>query len=397
MLARVDVLCRLVVIAAELCVLDAWSSAGHERIARIAQGLLAGKHRDQVRTLMHSDVIDVANWEEVETKAHPETSVLHWHRQDPEWTCGGEGGLGDKGGHVRCDGHGAEKGSLFCALAYFFEHFAHDALLKDFPAPKEPIGTPEKLPTLEKIPMLELHPAAYLRWLAILVGDLHQPLHWLHEHSHGADIKVRYKDSEYTLLQFWEEYLPKHLHEARKDNDKEYKRLAKDWAHKVPTELFRDWAKEIAEKVCVEVYKPMTVNHASGTVVENPFTLPDELFDKWVALAEELMSLGGERLAFVLNEIIEHKRHKEAHLNGRGHTGRTGKATDKTASKEVPFDLQKLYEQLEAEQRKRMRQDGGCNFLIALVVVPLLLAGFRWHERAAVGLAMSMRRKHQKH
>merc|ERR1719210_2851002 len=113
------------------------------------------------------------------TKSYPETDTLHWHHQDPEWTCGGRGGLGDKEGHVRCDGHGAENGSLFCALAFFFEHFAHDALLKEFPKPKEPIGTPASLQALEKVPTSDQTPSNFLRWLVILVGDLHQPLHWL--------------------------------------------------------------------------------------------------------------------------------------------------------------------------------------------------------------------------
>merc|ERR550514_744354 len=103
------------------------------------------------------------------TGKFPDTDPLHWHRQEPEWTCGSRGGLGDKEGHIRCDAPSAEKGSLFCALAYFFEHFAHDALLKEYPAPTEPIGTPQTLPMLEKVPSNETTPAHFLRWLAILV------------------------------------------------------------------------------------------------------------------------------------------------------------------------------------------------------------------------------------
>merc|ERR1719188_2238060 len=94
--------------------------------------------------------------------------------------------------------------------------------------------------------------------------------------------------------------------------DKDYGRGAAIWQQKVPTELFRDWAKEAAEKVCTDVYAPMTVNHADGTRVESPFTLSDSLFESWVKMAEALMTQAGERLAFVLNDIIEHKRHKDA-------------------------------------------------------------------------------------
>eukprot|EP00409_Alexandrium_fundyense_P004379 CAMPEP_0185904752 /NCGR_PEP_ID=MMETSP0196C-20130402/4033_1 /TAXON_ID=2932 /ORGANISM="Alexandrium fundyense, Strain CCMP1719" /LENGTH=80 /DNA_ID=CAMNT_0028624125 /DNA_START=46 /DNA_END=285 /DNA_ORIENTATION=+ len=79
------------------------------------------------------------------TTKHPETDALHWHRQNPEWTCGVLSGqqskaadvdqykapnideskglqgniiqqvsdmivrrLGDKSGHIRCDDHAAE-------------------------------------------------------------------------------------------------------------------------------------------------------------------------------------------------------------------------------------------------------------------------------------------------
>jgi len=304
----------------------AWGPEGHERLNRVAEGLLHGKHRDQIRTMMHSDVIDVATYEQTMTKQYPETEPLHWHRQQPEWACGDKGGLGDKG-HIRCDGHGAENGSLFCALAYFFEHFAHDALLNEFPQPLEPIGTPETLPSLLKVPDSDKTPAQFLRWLVILVGDLHQPLHWLHEHSHGRDIMLRYKDEEYTLLDFWESYIPSHLQSLEGQvhpdmTDKEYVDRSGAWEHKLPTELFREWAKEAAEKVCSQVYAPMTVNHADGTRVDSPFTLDDELFEKWASLAEDLTNLGGERLAFILNEIIEHKRHKEAEEDGRGLPGR---------------------------------------------------------------------------
>uniref|UniRef100_A0A7S4PT76 Uncharacterized protein n=1 Tax=Alexandrium monilatum TaxID=311494 RepID=A0A7S4PT76_9DINO len=375
---------------------DAWSIEGHERIGRIAQGLLFGKHRDQIRTLMHADVIDVSGWEQAMTAKYPETDRLHWHHQDPEWTCDDRGGLGDKGGHVRCDGKGAESGSLFCALAYFFEHFAHDALLNEFPKPKEPIGTPASLPVLSKVPGSEQKPANFLRWLVILVGDLHQPLHWLRLHGYGADVTVRYKGHERSLLKFWEEYLPHHVQKLEAgthpdQTDKEYGARKQAWEHKMPTELFRDWAKETAEKLCVEVYAPMTVNHADGTRVESPFELTDELFSKWVKIAEDLMALGGERLAFVLNEIIEHRRHKEAHSHGRGLPSRKiavglEKVSGHGAAHKL--DPKLLLRQLAIEERRRSRTGLAYNAIIAVIVVPTLLFALQWHANSGVNLRL---------
>lgn len=398
-------------LAWQFCFVGAWSPVGHDRIARIAEHLLVGKHKDQIRTMMHSDLPDAADHEMKMTKQYPETSPLHWHRQDPEWKCDSKGGLGDKG-HVRCDGHGATNGSLFCALAYFFEHFSHDALLKEFPPPKEPIGTPASLPSLKNIPSKEQTPAHYLKWLVTLLGDLHQPLHWLHEHDYGRDVKIRYKEEEHTLLKFWEDYLPSHLKNALETGtaagsqpfaaDKEFGKHSKSWAHKVPTELFRDWAKEVAERVCSDVYGPMTVNHADGTRVESPFTLTDELFGKWVQLAEELMQLAGERLGFILNEIIEHKRHKDAQKDGRGLPSRKGAVgvekkdgpsttravdagygTDSGPKSGMPgspnFDIDNWYKELKIEERARSRSAGMYNIFIAAFLVPILLTAYRWH------------------
>jgi len=316
------------------------------------------------------------------------------------------------------------------ALAFFFEHFAHDALLKEFPAPAEPIGTPETLPLLQNVPENMRNPANFLKWLVILVGDLHQPLHWLHEHDYGKDIKIRYEEQTYTLLDFWENYLPKHLKHKLEtgvqpfEMDKDYGQHSKVWAHKSPTELFRDWAKEVAARVCVDVYAPMTVNHADGTRVENPFTLTDERFEQWVKLAEELLQLAGERLGFVLNEIIEHKRHKEAQKDGRALPSRKvavvveNKAADdpqgvkaaeavahtkgtwssKGAANRIPMpmmtggkpDIALWYKTLKVEERSRTRNTALYNLCVACILVPLLLFVFRWHLSIGGGNLFSL-------
>jgi hypothetical protein len=378
-----------------------------------------GKHKDQVRSMMHSDLPDTASFEVTMTGQYPETGVLHWHRQEPEWTCGQKGGIGDSGGHIACDGHGATSGSLFCALAFFFDHFAHDALLKEFPKPKEPIFTPDKLPALMKVPSKDQTPAYYLKWLVLLLGDLHQPLHWLHEHNHGREIRVSYNGTEYNLLQFWEDFLPIHLQKMETGvqpfmMDKDFDVHAKAWAHKSPTELFRDWAKENAEKLCIEVYRPMTVNHADGTRVESPFTLTEELFQKWLKMAQELIQLAGERMAFVLNEILEHKRHKEAHKDGRGlHSRKVAVDVEKkegskdgkthkspapkphsqhahalptmTGGKDVGDALGMWYKQLKIEEKRRSRSAAAYNGIMAVVLVPLILYAYWWHEKIGGG------------
>lgn len=343
----------------------AWSTEGHERIARVANELMQGKHKDQIRTMLHGDLIALSDWEKTMTKKLPETDALHWHRQEPEWTCAGlsskaapdQQHLGDKGGHIKCDGHGAESGSLFCALAWFFEHFAHDALLNEYPKPEVPIGTPKTLSVLAKVPTSEQKPSHYLRWLSILIGDLHQPLHWLREKNYGRDIKVIYKEEEYTLLSFWEDYLPRQLAPMQSSSALKAESMTKHFSirHKLPTELFRDWAKETAETVCNKVYGAMEINHADGTrQIDNPFKLSEEMYQEWLGIASTLTTQGGIRLAFVLQDIIEHKKHKAALKDGRGRHHR----------------------------KKNWKASLGTNAAVAAVVVPLLLLGFRTHLNA---------------
>lgn len=354
----------------------AWAPAGHERIARIAEGLLKGKLKDQVRTMMHSDLVDFAGWELAMTGKHPETDALHWHRQDPEWSCGTIaeasakepanhphlqpmfsiiGHMGDFGGHVQCDGHGAENGSLFCALAYFFDHFSHDALLKDFPTLKDgPINIPDKLVPLAKLSKLELTSAQYLRWLVVLVGDLHQPLHLLRQHDYGRDVKVSYQGKTYTLLEFFEDYIPRRLPPPPSQTDLEntYKTQSKPWKFYAPPELFRIWAKESAGKVCSDVYQPMEVNHADGTrTLEQPYVVSEDTYQRWQAMANGFTLIAGQRLAWILHDIVEHKRHKHAHLDGRGRH----------------------------HHKRNWMANLGTNAAVAVVLVPVLVLALRWH------------------
>mmetsp|Transcript_142058 Transcript_142058/g.345082 ORF Transcript_142058/g.345082 Transcript_142058/m.345082 type:complete len:413 (-) Transcript_142058:60-1298(-) len=370
---------------------SAWSVQGHLRVAEVAQLVMKERPLQKIGRMLHGSLVDFANWEQNMTTKHPETDALHWHRQNPEWTCGVlsgkqsktdnvdqykapnfdeskglQGGiiqhvsdmivrrLGDKSGHIRCDDHAAESGSLFCALAYFFEQFAHDALLREFPKPKEPIGTPTKLLALAKFKHNELKPYHYLRWLAILIGDLHQPIHWLREYNYGRDIKVMFRGNEHTLFSIWEELIPQNLAAPMPSKllVKQYEQQAPAWWDKMPPELFREWAKEMAQVVCQQVYTPMEVNGTDGTsAIETPFKLEEDLFGKWVQLGRDFTTLGGVRLAYVLNEILEHKKHKTAHKEGRGRHHR----------------------------HRNWSRSLAINAGITAVVAPLLLLAFRLH------------------
>jgi len=190
------------------------------------------------------------------------------------------------------------------------------------------------------------------------IGDMHQPLHWLREHDYGKDIKVVYKDEWYTLLSFWEDFLPTKLGvvPVAEALAAEFRKDSKDWHYNSPPELFREWAHEVAEKVCVGVYQKMEINHADGTrTIDKNFHVTDELFEQWVKLAQELTHIAGLRLAFILTEILQHRRHSHAHELGRG-----------IAAHRVHL-------------RTRWAHNLGYNVAIGLVVVPGLLLMFWLH------------------
>mmetsp|Transcript_46960 Transcript_46960/g.105455 ORF Transcript_46960/g.105455 Transcript_46960/m.105455 type:complete len:428 (+) Transcript_46960:64-1347(+) len=391
-------------------VTSAWGPAGHERLNDIAQRLLHGKHRDQIRTMMHADVINIADWETKMTAKYPETALLHWHHQKPEWTCGQRDA--QKTEHLRCDGKGAENASLFCALAFFFSHFADEMLLKEYPMPKVPIDAPSKITAFDKVNVEDLadgqqrshqKPAFYLRWLATLVGDLHQPMHWLAESGFGADVKLVYKGQEYSLLSFWEDFLPKQLPEIPSMSmlDLEYKAQYHQWGQQLPPELFRQWAGEMSSKVCNEIYGPMYVNHADGSrSIESPFQLSEELFSQWAKLAEQMIQEGGERLALVFLDIIEHKRHKAAQKEGRGLPppllsasipAESASAAGGKSANSIPAPVKaggsssgqmKLLHGLHRARRRRAWRNLTINLVIAVILVPLLLFGLHVHSRS---------------
>lgn len=363
---------------------SAWANRGHQRIAEVTKRMIKPSTLKRVDKLIGGDLLDFADWELTMGRKYPETDKLHWHRQDPEWTCtdvrkapkpgmsqnifgdiaGNIGRFGDDEGTLRCDGHGAEGGSLFCALVYFFEHFAHDALLNEYRQPLIPLGTPPELKALAKVPKAEQTPANYLRWLVNLMGDMHQPLHWLRKHNasstdpssgYGNDIFISYRGQAMSLLVFWENYVAESMPPlpSQETLERQYANRVVAWWDKHPGELFRIWAREEAEALCNQVYAPIF----SATVEEGKhFEVDEALYKRWQELGTNYIILGGQRLAFILSDIVEHTKHKKAHQEGRGRHHR----------------------------KKRWQEGFFTNFAIGVVVVPSLLVLLTMHHSGSL-------------
>ncbi|CAE8700748.1 unnamed protein product, partial [Polarella glacialis] len=124
-----------------------------------------------------------------------------------------------------------------------------------------PLNTPAALPVLSSLPVEELTPDKYAKWLLTLVGDLHQPTHLLQWEGYGKDLMVEYNGEEYTLLAFFEDYLPKAISPISRDKHmhKHFKRVKDyfEFTRRSPSELFRIWALEVAQAYCENVVKPI--------------------------------------------------------------------------------------------------------------------------------------------
>lgn len=352
-------LCSLLVLSPCAFLATAWGPEGHRRILEVPDKLLKGMKKAHINVVLKGQLLEFADWEQRMTQTHPETDVLHWHHQEPEWNCSSM--LGDKG-HIRCDGHGATAGSLFCGMAWFFEHFAHDAMLQDFPKPKEAPNTPKELDVLKKLKGIELTPAHYLRWLIALIGDMHQPLHMLRQYNYGRDIKVEYEGQVHTMLSFWEDFIPKRL-PPLPDEKVLQKQLHKGMERfflKTPIEHFRTWAREAATSVCTQVYGKLGVLNA--TSLDTPFKLSEKQYQEWLKLAGDFTRVAGLRTMETLLDIVKHERHKVAHKHGQAKYHKN--------SLRFPWGFCK-------------------NFCVAVVLVPFLLLAFHCHQKHGVRLGNS--------
>eukprot|EP00930_Biecheleria_cincta_P103421 TRINITY_DN95393_c0_g1_i1.p1 TRINITY_DN95393_c0_g1~~TRINITY_DN95393_c0_g1_i1.p1 ORF type:complete len:389 (-),score=60.02 TRINITY_DN95393_c0_g1_i1:140-1306(-) len=362
---------------------DAWDRTGHEHIARMADAYLDPKERDQVKTLMKGALEDYAGWEDNMTKKHPSAAVIHWHRQSPEWSC--KDSSRPEVATLRCKdatskGVFEEDDSLFCALAYLFEHFAHDALLQEYPKPREPINAPKQLKALEKVyKASKSYSSSYLRWLVILLGDLHQPLHWLREHDYGQKVMVEVDKKSMSLLDFWEVELPRRIVERDAELAKSHLKSAsppkyyssipvfttaqlmenvKARKDTQPAVLFRDWGKAASMDVCNEIYAAIGQRDTL-----NPIVIDAELAQKWQNYVEKTMRAAGERIAYVLRDILVHRQHMLHAKQGRG-----------------------------IFHHKVSPWKNFCyNLVIGVILVPMVLVALAWHAANAGAMRFSLR------
>ncbi|CAE7294261.1 unnamed protein product [Symbiodinium sp. CCMP2592] len=320
---RWRLLCLLSVLVAPAW---AWSGTGHLHVAMVAQKVLTESNRLQVRDLLHGDLVDFAHYEQKlhAQAAAPNSAACQFHSQTPEWKC--QDGIGING-QVHCDGSESSHFSLLCALAYTFEKFAHDMLLVEFPKTdfiRMASGKVERFwtdlkanPELSGYAEMLTSPEDELRWLAIFLGDMHQPLHWLRgEHDYGRNLTVIHNGKEQSLYDFWEQELPLlfHMHnfQAAASRLKREQKLEPFNVH--PSDVFAEWGRELSALACREIYGLPELAGASGAALR----LNEEILQRWRALYEDLVLKAGFRLARTMRELLTHRKHAAGQQHGRG-------------------------------------------------------------------------------
>lgn len=99
----------------------------------------------------------------------------------------------------------------------------------------------------------------------------------------------------------------------------------------------------------------METNHADGTrTIAEPFELTEGMYQEWLLYAKEATLLAGMRVAWLLLDILDHRKHKVTLLDGRS----------------------KLL-----NRHKQRWGDFLTNLGIGVAVVPPLLFLLRWHSR----------------
>mmetsp|Transcript_47692 Transcript_47692/g.153466 ORF Transcript_47692/g.153466 Transcript_47692/m.153466 type:complete len:231 (-) Transcript_47692:115-807(-) len=188
---------------------------------------------------------------------------------------------------------------------------------------RQPLNAPVELQSLADVPESLLDSPRILRWLIILLGDLHQPLHWLRgDFDYGRAIEVAWEGKRSTLLDFWEDVLPRRAAAAlplAETFAREFQEKAMTWGYYTPPELFRMWAQESAGLACSEVYGPLRLDDVGGARnASGPIELTPELVDRWSALCQTTAVRAAEHLAFLLEDVLEHRHGRANARGGRG-------------------------------------------------------------------------------
>lgn len=249
----------------------AWGHEGHRLTALVAQTYLTPQTRTAVQELLGKEsMADVASWADEYRQSHPETGA--WHFADTPST---------------------------------EEKYNRE---RDCPVSKTDPASPWRDCVVDRIAYFEMRlgdktlsheqRAEALKYLIHLIGDIHQPLHLLGDARGGNDIKVTFMGSALcgsyncNLHGTWDDAMIEH-HDL---SEKKYVAFLLADIHE------HSWEK-LAGATPVQ-WANASHRYAVNALVPNGAQLDSKYYAAEIPVVDSQLSLGGLRLARVLNTIL---------------------------------------------------------------------------------------------
>jgi hypothetical protein len=265
---------RLATAALLLCVATpqswAWGREGHRLTALVADNYLTPETRAAVQDLLgKQSMADVASWADEYRQQHPETGG--WHFAD---TPKGEATYNrDRDCPVSPDTTSKARDCVVDRIVYFEQRLGDKTLTHD-------------------------QRAEALKYLIHFLGDIHQPLHMIGDARGGNDISVSFMGSNQcgsykcNLHGVWDETLIEH-HDMK---EKQYV------AYLLSDIQEHDWEK-LAGGTPFQ-WANTSHQYAVNAFAPNGALITTEYYNEEIKVVDSQLSLGGLRLARVLNTIL---------------------------------------------------------------------------------------------
>eukprot|EP00928_Gymnodinium_smaydae_P016853 TRINITY_DN1637_c0_g3_i2.p1 TRINITY_DN1637_c0_g3~~TRINITY_DN1637_c0_g3_i2.p1 ORF type:complete len:405 (-),score=108.20 TRINITY_DN1637_c0_g3_i2:83-1261(-) len=294
---------RLAQVACVLCAaafwdpplgVHAWDKDGHEAVGMTCMSALQPEATAQVKHLMHGrDASDVAAWAHKVNKKFPWTVALHFQKQ-PNLRCNGAD-------LSVCPGNRC----LVTAMKYFYNK------LTDQPTVDIDWGAGIKLTD-----------ADHVKYLINLIGDLHQPLHFVLDSKVDArNLTVTFRGKKTTMFDLWDSQLTQevmrespgfwlggwtNVQRAMPD----FVRDSRLWQQNGALEFDR-WANESADFLCHNVYRStFDESDALPAMQAGTFRLSESEYQVWKRAMLTKILEAGYRVAIVLNAVLQHREGK---------------------------------------------------------------------------------------
>lgn len=158
-----------------------------------------------------------------------------------------------------------------------------------------------------------------VKMLLNLIGDMHQPMHVGYAgNDMGRKVMVKFRGKEMSLYDFWDKgisetvrkdesnfWLGGWTHVSRVSGEFEKDKAA--WKEQGASKMFERWVEENVKFACEVAYKhPTTGKMLAGPGADaGPIDIDEQAYQMWKDRWLRQILLAGERLAIVMNDILD--------------------------------------------------------------------------------------------